>query len=133
MDTLPVQWQFNSQGSSRAMPLDLTHTIHAAQLGDEWAFAQLVETYRSSAERVARQIMRTEEAAADAVQEAMIKVYRAMPRFEDRNFRSWLLRIVTNTCYDHLRRQKRRPAVSLDELQELPSTEFPTADTHHNP
>ncbi len=56
--------------------------------------------------------MSTEEAAADTVQEALIKVHRALPRFEDGNFRSWLLRIVTNTCYDHLRSQKRRFAQS---------------------
>ncbi|MEZ4658179.1 MAG: sigma-70 family RNA polymerase sigma factor [Caldilineaceae bacterium] len=103
---------------SIAAALDINYTIQAARSGDEWAFGFLIEYYRSAAERVAQHILRTEEAAADAVQEAFIKVHRAIPRFQDGNFRSWLLRIVTNTCYDHLRRQKRRAAVSLDELLE---------------
>lgn len=111
------------------MALELTPTIHAARAGDERAFGRLVETYFSTAERVAFHILRTEEAAADAVQEAWIKVHQAISRFEDGNFRAWLLRIVTNTCYDHLRRQKRRPAVSLDELVEGTHTEF--ADEQH--
>ena len=97
---------------------DLLGLIHAARLGDDSAFCQLVDHYQSAAQRVARRIMRTEEAAADAVQDALIKAHRAMPRFQDGNFSAWLMRIVTNTCYDHLRRQKRRPTVSLDELIE---------------
>lgn len=107
-----------------ALP-DLADTVHAARSGEEWAFNVLVEQYRAAAERLAQQILRTEEAAADAVQEALIKAYRAMPRFQDGNFRSWLLRIVTNTCYDHLRRQKRRSALSLDETAEWASLDVP--------
>jgi RNA polymerase sigma-70 factor, ECF subfamily len=72
--------------------------------------------------------LRTEEAAADAVQDALIKVHRALPRFHDGNFRSWLLRIVTNTCYDHLRSQKRRASLSLDEINEQTGNELPIHD-----
>lgn len=97
---------------------DTSMLIHAARGGDERAFNNLVLYYQSAAERVAQHILHTEEAAADAVQEAFMKVYKAMKRFKDGNFRSWLLRIVTNTCYDHLRREKRRAALSLDELAE---------------
>lgn len=104
--------------TTAALAIEFPELIQAAQLGDERAFSSLVSHYRQFADRVATQILRTEEAAADAVQEAMIKVYRALPRFKEGNFRSWLLRIVTNTCYDHLRRQKRRRALSLDELAE---------------
>ena len=104
--------------TSTAIAIEFPELLQAAQLGDERAFGSLVSHYRQFADRVATQILRTEEAAADAVQEALIKVYRALPRFQEGNFRSWLLRIVTNTCYDHLRRQKRRRALSLDELAE---------------
>ena len=100
------------------MPDDLTAFIHAAQAGDQCAFGVLMMHYRPLAKRIAQQILRTHEMAEDAVQEAMIKVYRALPGFTEGNFRSWLLRIVTNTCYDHLRRQKRRRALSLDEMME---------------
>ncbi|MCB0052433.1 MAG: hypothetical protein KDE24_23145, partial [Caldilinea sp.] len=68
--------------------------IQAARLGDDRAFAHLIDLYRSAAERLAQQILHTEEAAADAVQEAMIKAHRAMERFQEGNFRSWFLRIV---------------------------------------
>jgi len=105
---------------------DVSIMVQAARLGDEGAFSLLVEHYRTAAERLAQQILRTEEAAADAVQEALIKAYRAMPRFQEGNFRSWLLRIVTNTCYDHLRRQKRRAAVSLDEAVEWAQVDMPS-------
>lgn len=105
-------------------------TIQAARLGDDNAFAALIDLYRSAAERVAQQILHTEEAAADAVQEAMIKAHRAMTRFQEGNFRSWFLRIVTNTCYDHLRRQRRRAAVSLDELTEQAGIDYLSTDEY---
>lgn len=112
---------------------EMTATIHAARAGDESAFSSLCDTYRAAAERVARHILRTEEAAADAVQDALIKVYKAIPQFEDGNFRAWLLRIVTNTCYDHLRRQKRRPALSLDALLEESYTEVADGRSSQDP
>lgn len=111
------RWSSGSGYASTAV-MEMSDVIQAARLGDDFAFSQLVEHYRSAAHRVAEQIMRTEEAAADAVQEALIKAHRALPRFQDGNFRSWLLRIVTNTCYDHLRSQKRRSSVSLDDMTE---------------
>lgn len=104
--------------------------IQAARLGDDGAFAALIDLYRAAAERVAQQILHTEEAAADAVQEAMIKAHRAMARFQEGNFRSWFLRIVTNTCYDHLRRQRRRAAVSLDELTEQAGIDYLPSDDY---
>lgn len=106
------------------------NAIQAARLGDDGAFAALIDLYRAAAERVAQQILHTEEAAADAVQEAMIKAHRAMARFQEGNFRSWFLRIVTNTCYDHLRRQRRRAAVSLDELTEQAGIDYLSTDEY---
>ena len=99
--------------------------IHAARAGDELAFQGLIDAYWNTAARLARSILQTEEAAADAVQEALIKVHRAMPRYRDGNFRAWLLRIVSNTCYDHLRRLKRRPSVSLEQLIDESDFEAP--------
>lgn len=101
-----------------AAALNLEQTIQNARQGDDSAFSTLIEAYRSTAYRLAQQILHTEDAAADALQDAIIKAHRAMHRFEDGNFRSWLMRIVTNTCYDYLRRQKRHNLLSLDELTE---------------
>jgi RNA polymerase sigma-70 factor, ECF subfamily len=117
------RWTMGSRQGNAALMAELPEMLQAAQAGDDQAFGLLITHYQQMAKRVAQQILRTEEAAADAVQEAMIKVYRALPRFQEGNFRSWLLRIVTNTCYDHLRRQKRRRALSLDELTEGSDTE----------
>lgn len=128
--THPLPWILAAnlpQSGVAVATLDLPTAIQAARGGEEWAFSFLVNYYRGAAERVAQHILRTEEAAADAVQEALIKVHRAMPRFQDGNFRSWLLRIVTNTCYDHLRRQKRRAAISLDELADQSNTDLPSS------
>ncbi|MFN8445822.1 MAG: sigma-70 family RNA polymerase sigma factor [Caldilineaceae bacterium] len=105
-----------------ALPFD--QTLYDARQGDRHAFSQLAERYLAAALRLAEQILRTEESAADAVQEALLKAYRAMHRFEDGNFRSWLLRIVANTCYDHLRRVKRHQTVSLDEMVEQDGYEY---------
>ncbi|MEM7128981.1 MAG: RNA polymerase sigma factor [Chloroflexota bacterium] len=114
--SFPMMALYGGQGGTQQM--DMSMTIQAARSGDETAFTNLVIYYKSAAERVAQHILKTEDAAADAVQEAFIKVHKAMKRFQDGNFRSWLLRIVTNTCYDHLRKEKRRAALSLDELTE---------------
>ena len=107
--------------------------ISAARNGDGQAFQGLVEGNWGSALRLARSILQTEEAAADAVQEALIKVHRAMPRFKDGNFRAWLLRIVSNTCYDHLRSQKRRVALSLDQMIEESDYEASESSSEQNP
>lgn len=125
-DTMPRF--FGTDSTAAVAAADMSAVIHAARLGDEYAFAVLIEQYQATAQRLAQHILRTEEAAADAVQDALIKVHRALPRFHDGNFRSWLLRIVTNTCYDHLRSQKRRAAVSLDEMNEQAGNDLPLTD-----
>ncbi len=120
-----------------ALVAEFPDLLRAAQNGDDLAFASLIRHYRRFAEVAAQRILRTEEAAADAVQEAMFKVYRALPKFQDGNFRSWLLRIVKNTCYDHLRQQTRRQTLSLDELTEYDEAETSigarTTDDRENP
>ena len=123
-DSYRPEWHWQHENIALGTAVD--HMVDAARLGDDRAFGNLIEVYRSAAERLAQQILHTEEAAADAVQEALIKAHRAMGRFQDGNFRSWFLRIVTNTCYDHLRRQKRRQAVSLDELTEQAGIDYVT-------
>lgn len=129
------EWNWNTDTQTALVPHHVEAYVEAARLGDDRAFGNLVEFYRATAERVAQQILYTEEAAADAVQESLIKAHRAMNRFQDGNFRSWFLRIVTNTCYDHLRRQKRRSTVSLDELAELGSLDYlePTVSASEDP
>jgi len=92
--------------------------IDSAQRGDLDAFNRLVLHYQELAFNVALRVMGEQAAAADATQEAFISAYRSLRGYRGGSFRSWLLRIVTNACYDELRRRKRRPAVSLEALAE---------------
>ncbi|MCH7609932.1 MAG: sigma-70 family RNA polymerase sigma factor [Chloroflexi bacterium] len=98
--------------------MDELALIQGAKSGDLDAFNRLVLNYQGLAFNVALRIMGDEPSAADATQEAFISAYRGLKRYRGGSFRAWLLRIVTNACYDELRRLKRRPAASLDEMME---------------
>jgi RNA polymerase sigma-70 factor (ECF subfamily) len=92
-----------------AAPFDEASLIRAAQQGDQDAFERLVRTYDQSVLRVAMNLLRSPEEARDVYQEAFLKVYRNLHAFRfDCSFHTWLYRIVTNICLDHLRRRKVR-------------------------
>lgn len=95
-----------------------TSLIASAQRGDLNAFNQLILNYQSLAFSVAMRTLQDEASSADIVQESFIKAYRAIGSFQGGNFKSWLMRIVVNSCYDLLRSQKRRHTDSLDDLVE---------------
>lgn len=90
--------------------------IQAAQQGDLDAFNRLVLAYQDLVYTQAYRMMGESDAAEDAAQEAFISAYRSLHSFRGGSFRGWLLRIVTNACYDELRRKKRRPTVPLEPL-----------------
>ena len=86
--------------------------------GDLNAFNQLVLKYQELAYNVARRILSDPAAADDATQTAFISAYRKIDSYRGGSFKSWLMRIVTNACYDELRRQKRRPTVNLEPIND---------------
>ena len=88
--------------------------IEKAADGDLDAFNQLVLTYQELAYNLAYRIMADEAAAADATQDAVISMYRKLNNYRGGSFKAWFLRIVTNACYDELRKQKRRPTIVLE-------------------
>lgn len=90
--------------------------INSAQDGEVQAFNELVLAYQDLAFSVAFRILH-DETAADITQNAFISAYEKLDQFRGGNFKAWLMRIVTNACYDELRRQKRRPTASLDDMQ----------------
>jgi RNA polymerase sigma-70 factor (ECF subfamily) len=98
--------------------VDEHYLIEQAQAGDVGAYNTLVLHYQDAVYNVAYRIMGEPGAAADASQEAFISAYKALHRFRGGSFKSWLMRIVTNACYDELRRRKRRPQSSLDQIVE---------------
>ncbi len=91
--------------------------IRGAQRGDERAFEELVHRHEERAVRVAMALVSGREDARDLAQEAFLRVFRNLERFDfEHEFTTWLYRIVTNLAIDHLR--KRRPAVSTTAEQE---------------
>src|SRR4030065_334308 len=101
--------------------MDEAEMLRMAQRGDLEAFNQIVLAHQTRAYNVALRILGAGEAAADATQEAVLSAFRNLRSYRGGSFRAWLLRIVTNACYDELRRRKRRPTTSLEDL--TPETE----------
>jgi RNA polymerase sigma-70 factor (ECF subfamily) len=104
--------------------MDEAGLIQAARRGDLDAFNELVLAYQHRVYNLAFRILGDPAAASDATQEAFIAAYQKMTIFRGGSFTSWLLRIVSNRCYDELRRQKRRPATYLEDLVDQDANPF---------
>jgi RNA polymerase sigma-70 factor (ECF subfamily) len=91
-------------------------SVEAARRGDRDAFNRLVIRYQSLVYNLAYRTLGNREDAADVTQETFFSAYRHLEEFHGRAFKRWLLRIAVNACYDLLRRRRRRPSVSLEEL-----------------
>jgi RNA polymerase sigma-70 factor, ECF subfamily len=99
--------------------------LEAARGGDEDAFARLVEPHRSALHAHCYRLLGSVADAEDALQEALLRAWRGLPRFEGRSsFRSWLYTIATNAS---LRAIERRPK------RVLPIDYAPAADPHDGP
>ncbi len=98
--------------------MDESALIQSACNGDLDAFNRLVTTYQEIVYNQAYRLMGEPDAAADATQDAFISAYRNLRSFRGGSFRAWLLRIVTNGCYDELRRRRRHPNISLEPVDE---------------
>ena len=94
--------------------MDEPALINDAQHGNLDAFNSLVLAYQDYLYNAALRILGDEARAADATQEAFISAFRGINSFRGGSFKAWLMRTVTNACYDELRRQKRRPTVPLE-------------------
>lgn len=120
--TIPTK---NSSSSSLppTTPPDEQQAIARALAGEVDAFNELVIKYQRLAYSVAYRTLQNEESAADAVQDSFVKAYRALGGFKGGLFKSWLLRIVVNTCYDVLRVQKRYISEPIDDDPSLDGEE----------
>lgn len=97
----------NRLSRAPARPDTETELIRKCRAGHRGFYEPLVRAYEEEAQRVAVAIMGDPDTARDVVQEAFIKAYRALDRFElGRSFRPWFLQILRNQCRDALRRQK---------------------------
>jgi len=98
--------------------MDEAALIQNALGGDLDAFNRLVLAYQDLVYSQAYRMMGEAHSAEDATQEAFISAYRSLRTYRGGSFKSWLLRIVTNACYDELRWRKRRPTTPLEPLDE---------------
>jgi RNA polymerase sigma-70 factor, ECF subfamily len=88
----------------------------AIRIGDTAAFEELVRQYQPYAYSLAVRMLGNDHEAEDAVQEAFIRVWRSLDRYDPAvRFTTWLYRIVTNLCLDHLRSRRRRNWVSISD------------------
>jgi RNA polymerase sigma-70 factor (ECF subfamily) len=87
------------------------------QAGDEAAFAELVRANSGRLLAVARRMLRSEDDARDALQDAFLQAFRGIGRFEGgARLSTWLHRIVINACLMKLRTRGRKPEASIEEL-----------------
>ena len=98
--------------------MDEPALIQSAKKGDLDSFNRLVLAYQDTIFAQAYHMMGERDSAEDATQVAFISAYRKLNSFRGGSFRAWLLRIVTNACYDELRRRKRRPTTPLQPLDD---------------
>jgi RNA polymerase sigma-70 factor (ECF subfamily) len=91
--------------------------VVALKRGDDGAYEELVRANTGRMLAVARRYLRNDEDARDAVQEAFVNAFRAIDKFEGGALLStWLHRILVNACLMRLRRRRRKPEESIDDL-----------------
>jgi RNA polymerase sigma-70 factor (ECF subfamily) len=99
--------------------------LEAARAGDGNAFPRLVEPYRRELHAHCYRMLGSVHDAEDALQDALLRAWRGLPRFEGRSsLRSWLYTIATNTCLNLIARRPKRV---------LPLDHSPAADPHDGP
>lgn len=90
------------------MHLTDSQVIRRVVLGDQEAFALLVDRYHARCLRVATHLLADADEADDAVQEAFVRAYRHMGGYREQDkFGAWLMRIVVNQCRTQLARERR--------------------------
>jgi RNA polymerase sigma-70 factor, ECF subfamily len=120
MGVIPGYWY---SGQEPAMQSSTTKGAHdesvlvdRARQGDDEAYAGLVKMYEKKVYRLARNITKNEADAEDVLQEAFLKAYINLDKFQgDSKFYTWIVRIAVNEALMKLRKRKRGRTVSLDE------------------
>lgn len=108
--------------------MDETSLINSAMQGELDAFNRLVLAYQDMAFNVAYRILGDEDQAEDATQIAFISAYKNLSSFRGGSFKAWVMRMVTNSCYDELRRKQRHPTTPLEPVNEEDGEEMDSSE-----
>ncbi|MBM4335799.1 MAG: sigma-70 family RNA polymerase sigma factor [Deltaproteobacteria bacterium] len=116
VDAVTTLGRLPGMGRTESVVRTDAELIREAQANDHSAFETLVRRPAERAFRAAYRVVRDQQAAEEVLQEALIKAYRALPRFEARSsFYTWLYRITVNLALDRRRRGKREPTLEWDD------------------
>lgn len=97
---------------------ELDELVRRCRQGELAAFTELFRSYEARVYRLAVTILRDEQDAEDAVQDAFLRVFERIKDYRgESSFSTWLTAIVVNLCRDKLRRRKVRRALSLSRLR----------------
>ena len=112
-------------GATETESAEERELLEAAQQGDEAAFGRIIEGRRRELHAHCYRMLGSVQDAEDALQDAMLRAWRGLPRFEGRSsLRSWLYRIATNACLDTIGKRPKRV---------LPVDYAPVADPQDGP
>jgi RNA polymerase sigma-70 factor (ECF subfamily) len=103
--------------------------VAAAGTGDEGAFEQLFERHRRQVARIAGRFFPQREQIEEIIQDSFTKAYFALGSYHGTHaasFKAWLTQIAVNSCYDQLRRVRRRPEQSFGDISETEGREVTT-------
>ena len=101
--------------------------VAAAVAGDEAAFEQLFERHRRRVARIAGRFFSQREQIEEIIQDSFTKAYFALNTYHgthEASFRAWLTQIAVNSCYDQLRRARRRPEQAAADFTDSQMHEF---------
>ena len=98
--------------------MDEAFLVQSARKGDLDAFNRLVLAYQDMAFNLAARMLSDPDIAQDVTQTAFLSAYRSLDSFRGGSFKAWVMRMVTNACYDELRRRQRHPTTPLEPVDE---------------
>ena len=95
---------------------DMEVLVKRAKVGDEEAFRQIIDTYKIDVLKIIIPSVRNQKDAEELAQDVFVRVYYALPQFEERGFKTWLTKIAVNMAIDHKRKLTRRKEEELDNI-----------------